>query len=80
MRLNEENKVINSDSTILKNKKEIDKIKETIDKLTLEWNSQKKSNEMIISFIESKRSTLLGEVPKNNISDISRYLIQVNKL
>jgi phage host-nuclease inhibitor protein Gam len=66
-----------SESQINKNKKEIEKCNSNIENLKKEMNSLIKNNEAIIAFIDSKKNTLLDEIPKNNKREISKYFIQV---
>ncbi len=43
-------------------------------------NNLIKNNEAIIAFIDSKKNTLLDDIPKNNKREISKYFIQVKDI
>jgi cell division protein FtsB len=59
-------------------KKEIEKIKNSIENLERERNNLKKNFEKISNFLQEKKSKLLDDfnISKSNRRDISRYLIQ----
>ena len=76
MKLNDELKNGTSESQS-KLKKEIEKMKASIDNLKNEMAYLSKHNENIVKFIESKKNTLLENIKSPNKRDLSRFFIQV---
>ena len=66
----------NNENSVIKNKKETEKIIYTIDNLNKEIKSLKNHHENVLNFLKTKLINIFDSIPENNKKDLPIYLLQ----